>query len=272
MTIAMTKEVKDLVNRLVENHALAQKSQSSAVPHILNVARDISQLRKRVRTGWQEICEEKLGLDPRVAQRYRKIGDAWPNEQTPGSDVVAKLPTSLHKLEALCELTQDQLRQLVEDEPNLRNLERPEVLKLVKEITGTDEDDQREAERRSDVKFSAYLRRWEGLADRAVADLLKVKEADRPRVAERLDSMLVELREAMETALAPAEEGAGPEETGEPEASGEVGAQEVAQEPGKEAESPAAQPAGQVELSAPKPAAAKATPATAPRRAGQKAA
>src|SRR5262249_38826705 len=125
---ALKEQIEQQLKRLKE-------TERQTVEHHISLGRTLTKYKNRVRKRWLKELET-LGIAPRVASRYLLLGKYWATEQeTPGSDLLPRLPADLHKLEWLCRLKRRQLRKLCE-KMNLRDATRGEVIEAVKKELG----------------------------------------------------------------------------------------------------------------------------------------
>jgi hypothetical protein len=265
----MQERVNQAFGRFRELQEQLSGGQSEAVPKLIEQCRLIHGVHRAVAKGWEAHCEDELGFNKRVARRYDFIGQKWAegDDRTPGSELMAKLPASVGKLEALCKLEPEQLNQLAE-EKDLRVMERSEIFEAVKRLTGK----ARPSGASEEIRISGFRDRWDKVVARVVADVAKVHDEDRELVAGKLNSFLSRLHRAMEKVLSRQPAASGAVAAEEPEGSAEADHEEAVPGAEAEAETAAPQPVGQVEASAPAPVAPKADRPAAQRRPGQKAA
>ncbi|MBM4070271.1 MAG: hypothetical protein FJ271_15145 [Planctomycetes bacterium] len=205
--------LNQIVERFKEKAELLRKSDEAAVLVVIDQGRLMVQLRTKARKNWEKTCEEKLQINKRVARRYVKIGEKWSSpDRTPGSDMVGKLPSDLHKLEVLCDLSLEQLKTLA-DQSDLRKRERTEVIATVKALLGKTAEDQS-----APNPVLTVLNRWDGFVAKLVKDVKKLDDAGRKEFAEELDDLLQQLREELDGAFkAPPSEDSAEQSEGEPE-------------------------------------------------------
>jgi hypothetical protein len=257
--------LNEIVEQFKEKAELLRKNEVASVPLIIDQARIMVQLRTKARKNWEEVCEQKLKIHPRVARRYLKIGENWSDaDRTPGSDVLARLPSDLHKLEALAELPLDLLTTL-SGQLDLRRMERTEVIAKVKGMMGKGEGQHSEAD-----PVLAVFNKWDSFAARLVKEVEGLDGAGRQRFGEELEDLMQQLQEALDKALEPSPpEGRG-EEAGQEEQEEAEGEPDEGEGPEGEEEEPetaeAETPEEEEEEPAPKASATKGgRPATKPR-------
>jgi hypothetical protein len=206
----------EIIAQFKEKEELLHKHDTNSLEIVIEQARLMVQLRVKARKNWEDTCKKKLNLDPRVARRYLKVGEKWSDQnRTPGSDLLATLPSDLHKLEALCQLTVDQLKTL-SGQIDLRKVERAEVIAKVKALVGKGGE-----EKPDSSPVLAVLNRWDAFATRVVKDVKNLDQAGRQEFAEELDDLVQRLQEGVHDALqVPGPEGVAAAEGDQPEGDG----------------------------------------------------
>ena len=112
------------------DHRLA-RSEDEAVAATNEKGQLLTDLKACAKRTWGKRLGE-VGLNPRVASRLMSVG-AWGRDFGPvGSDLLAKLPQDVQKLEWLVKLAPESLRQFVED-IDCRAKPRATVIKAVKD-------------------------------------------------------------------------------------------------------------------------------------------
>ena len=189
-------KVSEIVEQFKQKEGLLSKNDTASVPLVIDQSRLLVQLRTKARKNWEKVCEEKLKIAPRVARRYVKIGEKWSTaDLTPGPDLYETLPYDLHKLEALCELSLDQLKQLSR-QFNLRKMERTEVIGKVNAMLG------KQTKTTSQTSpVVSLLTKWDSFVDRMADEVKKLDNAGRQQVEEELETLFAQLRDSLEEAL-----------------------------------------------------------------------
>jgi len=132
----MPVDVKGLVEDIKVLIGVVAKAEGKAVLHTIELAGRYVQLRGSVRNGrWLKVLEG-LKVSPRVASRYLAIGDTWwVQDQPPGADLLAQLPSDLCKLEQLAKLSPEELPKFLSVVP-CKTCGRGKVIKLVESWIG----------------------------------------------------------------------------------------------------------------------------------------
>src|SRR5262245_40165388 len=104
----MLADVGKILTGIQKVMGKAARNEAEAVVLALELGRRFKELKEAVpRRGLEEL--NKLGFNERVARRYLKLAEEWTPDRTPGSDLLARLPHDLQKLEWLCRLSLQQL-------------------------------------------------------------------------------------------------------------------------------------------------------------------
>lgn len=184
--------LNDIIDQFKAKAEQIRQHENASVPLIIDQGRLMAQLRTKARKNWEETCEKKLKLHPRVARRYLKIGQKWSTpDRTPGSALLPKLPSDLQKLDALCELSPEQLKKLT-GQIDLQKLERNEVIAKVKAITGKTQEQDSNAK-----SVEAVFDKWDAFVARFAKDVKQLDAAGQKEVNEELDDLVQQLREEL---------------------------------------------------------------------------
>jgi hypothetical protein len=101
----------------------------------IRLAAHLAELRQLANRTWGKQLKA-LGMSPRVGSRYLKIAQHWtPEIGLNESDLLLRLPTDLLKLEWLCRVPLQQLRELVTD-LDCKKASRSKVIAAVRETLG----------------------------------------------------------------------------------------------------------------------------------------
>src|SRR4051812_18437393 len=101
-----------ILERVKENEKKAKSNEGASISNVIEMGRLFRELKAKAPRVWGRKLKQ-LGYHERVASRYLKIGESWPTpDQTPGSDLLAKLPSDVQKLEWLCRLPVDELERV----------------------------------------------------------------------------------------------------------------------------------------------------------------
>jgi hypothetical protein len=112
------------------------KNDAAIVRSQVRIGGWLVELQKHIRKTWTNDVKA-MGYHPRVARRLQKLGASWwcaengLHESVP----VEKLPIDLCKLEWLCRLNEEQLRELL-GQQDCKGLPRPKVSRAVKAMLG----------------------------------------------------------------------------------------------------------------------------------------
>jgi hypothetical protein len=187
--------VAQLVGEIAGLKKDLDRAEGNLVGSKIRLGMRLLQLRAEAKRTWAQQLKT-LGFSPRVASRYLLLGESelagiGPN----GSDLLARLPAEMHKLEWLCRLTIDQLRELL-DNLDCKDTERGQVIAAVKKALGQAD----EAPTAPDI-VKATARIFKTL--RAAIDQLR--GATPSQEQERLRALLADhfQRSSQELALAP---------------------------------------------------------------------
>ena len=104
--------IKKLVNEIVKERQKIDRCEGDVVAAYVRIARHLAELRQLANKDWGKQLKA-IGMHPRVAGRYLKISQHWHDEiGLRESDLLARLPPDLLKLEWLCRVPQVQLGDL----------------------------------------------------------------------------------------------------------------------------------------------------------------
>jgi hypothetical protein len=151
-----------LVNEILKEQRKIDRCEGDVVASHIRLGRYLAQLRPLATRNWAAQLKA-VGMSSRVASRHLMIAQRWGKEiGLLESDLLPRLPTDLLKLEWLCRLSQDQLRNLL-DKLDCKKAPRPQVIALVREALGelpptNDVPDEKQFVRR----FSSQLTRTIG--------------------------------------------------------------------------------------------------------------
>jgi hypothetical protein len=127
--------VEELVRAIRAEQEKLAEQQSASVAGVVAIGRHLIALRELVQKGWARHLKS-IGMNPRVASRYMAIARGSVGQVGhPVSDLAARLPYDVIRLEWLTKLPPDALARLA-GEMDLRAATRAEVIKRVKEELG----------------------------------------------------------------------------------------------------------------------------------------
>src|SRR5690349_19435233 len=186
----MLPAVEQILKKIEENEKKIRVSEGEAVNLIMEQGRLLRQLKRKVHKNWLQAVED-IGLNERVARRYLKIGEEWATpDRTPGSDLLARLPYDLHKLEWLCRLPVAELEQLC-DANDPRQVDRAGVIKEVQRRLG----EEVQAGKRPTLK--ALRTSWQNSFEALLTKVGELDQEDRRRCIAELENRLDELKEEL---------------------------------------------------------------------------
>jgi hypothetical protein len=112
-------------------------SEGGIVASHIRLGHHLAALRTLAKKTWGSQLKA-IGINPRVASRYLKIAQHWPNEiGLKESDCLTRLPVDLMKLEWLCRVPLDGLANLL-GKLDCKKATRPQVIAAVREALGED--------------------------------------------------------------------------------------------------------------------------------------
>lgn len=190
----MAVSVKEMIDQIRQGERSLRKNESASVPIVVEQARRIRQLRTKTRRNWESTLK-KAGIHERVGRRYLKIGEKWDTpERSPDPALMGKLPGDLHKLEALCELPLDQLKELA-NQDDLFKKERNELIGAVRVLLG------KEAPKSQTRPLDATLKKFDSFVDSIENSVAKLDATSKEEFAAEFETLLETLRGTVEDAL-----------------------------------------------------------------------
>jgi hypothetical protein len=244
MTIETANPIPDTTSEILDRiqavRELSRRNQAEAAKLNLELGRLFIQLKKRAAGTWLAKLK-KLGYDRRVASRLMRAAEKMtaPDGTVPAR-LLKRLPGDRLKLEALAALQLPQIERLV-TEHDVRELDRAEVVALVKGAQGVTPESAKEAL----TPAEAVINGWAQAIDTLLQKLDKIQDAEeREKLVRLLDDSLQDLSDSLhgvEEQPEEDEESTEDEDGGEPAAEPEVeppAAQEEPAEPAR-AEKPA---------------------------------
>jgi len=199
----MAIDANQVVERIKEKSQAIAKTEQQFVLDVIDLGRLFVTLKENVkRFRWLKELKD-LKCHPRVVSRYLIIGYSWWGNQTPGSNILAKLPSDLHKLEWLCRVTPDQLKHLLVN-LDCRELSRDEVIEAVQRNLGQSTKVARKAAR---LSVEEVAKRWDDYVDRTLnaIDLLDEDDVENEegiqQFLERLEAGVAAIRETLQPPL-----------------------------------------------------------------------
>jgi hypothetical protein len=169
------------------------RQEGDVVGACFRLGRLLAELRRLARRDWSK-RSKALGIHPRVARRYVRLGESeLARSGLPESDLLCRLPADLMKLEWLCRLTAEQLRELL-GRLDARGASREKVVAAVKAVLSGDDTPARPAPDLAAL-LERVFRRLDGVLER-------LEEADpgqRGRVRDLLAGGLRRVERALAT-------------------------------------------------------------------------
>jgi len=129
--------IKKLVTEIAKEQQKLDRYEGDAIACQIRIAARLAKLREQAKRTWGKQLND-LGISPRVASRYLKIAQHWPDEiGLSESDLLRRLPPDLLKLEWLCRVPLAGLPTLL-DKLDCKKAARSEVIVAVREALGED--------------------------------------------------------------------------------------------------------------------------------------
>lgn len=127
--------IRKLVQAIVKEQQKIDRHEGDVVACHIRIGARLAALRSLAKKTWGQQLTA-LGISPRVASRYLKIARNWQDEiGLRESDLLARLPTDLLKLEWLCRVPVSQLAELL-DSLNCKKATRSQVIAAVRQVLG----------------------------------------------------------------------------------------------------------------------------------------
>jgi hypothetical protein len=128
----LEKELKQQEEALNEVYKSMTPNETKIVGFMIDRASTFLELKdeiKKTKHSFQDWLESKE-INTRMASRLTTIGKNWGGEKRPTGSLLEKLPTDVHKLEALSRLKRKTLEDFVAKH-DCKRMERAELIKLV---------------------------------------------------------------------------------------------------------------------------------------------
>jgi hypothetical protein len=127
--------ISKVLDKILKEKQKIDRREGDIVLSHVRIAHYLAELRAAVKCTWGQRLKA-LGIHPRVAARYLKIAAHWPTEiGLSESDLLARLPVDLLKLEWLCRVPVEHLGKLL-DQLDCKKATRTEVIAAVREALG----------------------------------------------------------------------------------------------------------------------------------------
>jgi hypothetical protein len=127
------QRIREEQDRIAREEKKIAGNEDKVVASHVSIGRALAELRKLAKKDWA-VRLKRLDISPRVASRYIKLGESeLARIGLLESDLPGKLPPDLMKLEWLCKLTADQLRDL-QGRLDLKKANRHKVIEAVKGV------------------------------------------------------------------------------------------------------------------------------------------
>jgi hypothetical protein len=183
-------DIKHVVEQIKGEQEKIHRTEGSAIASLVQIGVLLIQLQAAAGRTWTRTARE-LGYNPRTASRLQKLGSSWLAQiGTAGSEILNRLPADIQKLEWLCRLSEEHLRQLLAN-GDLKMTSRSKVIAEVKKILGEDEAQAQPAS--TDVARAL---------DRILKQLLKLIEGAQTEEQKCIREILVSRLQKVQQALA----------------------------------------------------------------------
>src|SRR5262245_60240497 len=137
-------DIQQIKEQIKSEQEKIHRTEGSAIASKVQIGVQLNKLQAAAGRTWTKTARE-LGYHPRAASRLQKLGSSWLAQiGTEGSEILNRLPADEQKLEWLCRLSEEQLRQLLE-EGDWKKASRPQVIAAVKKIQGVEAEQARPA-------------------------------------------------------------------------------------------------------------------------------
>jgi len=186
-----------LTTRIKGRDLTINKKEGGMVGLVIEQGRDYAALKGVVKKyRWSKVLKG-LKQDPRTVDRYLRIGGSWWGGEPTDSPFWANLPYDLLKLEWLCRLSQDQLKELLKY-VDCRKASRSVLISTVKRTLGQPETDARKAH----TTAQAIAKRWIGYVTRTLEAIDELADTDADRevlheLAEELEAGYADIKESL---------------------------------------------------------------------------
>jgi hypothetical protein len=179
--------MEKLIEQIGRKQQQRGRNEAEDVKLLIEEARLIRRYRDKSSNDWY-VKLEPLGLHKRIAARLLELGRNWPTaEQSPGPDLMARLPRDLQKLLPLSRLPLRELPDFL-DHHDCRQMERSEVAAAVKEAMG----EVTTAEKKPPATRTV-LKRVDDFVLRLRGDLAQLPEDARLRMIDEIERSLADL-------------------------------------------------------------------------------
>ena len=156
-----TADIQQIVDAIRAEQQNIDRHEGGVVVCHIRLASRLAELRPLAKRTWGQQLKV-LGMNPRVASRYLKIAKHWsPELGLHESDLPPRLPTDLLKLEWLCRVPLQQLREILND-LDCKRASRREVVAAVREAL----DEEPPPEEEVEVFVQRFLDRLQGTIGR----------------------------------------------------------------------------------------------------------
>jgi hypothetical protein len=193
--------VEALLKKIKEEQAKLNTHETDAVASVIRIARHLTELRPLAKKTWTTNVKS-LGMDPRVARRYLRLGRSWLGQNGLSESVLlAHLPSNIMKVEWICRLTREQLSELLAT-MDTRTESRNKVIAAVRAALG------QEPRKKAKPDIAAVV---EKLVKHLVESIHRLREEcsradDKGRAGGLLAAGLEQVRGVLQQEVAPANE------------------------------------------------------------------
>ena len=127
--------INKVLDKILKEKQKIDRREGDIVASLIRIGHHLTELRAAAKRTWAERLKT-LGINPRVAGRYLKLAEHWPVEiGLNESDLLARLPVDLLKLEWLCRVPLERLGELL-DQLDCKKASRSEVIAAVRAMLG----------------------------------------------------------------------------------------------------------------------------------------
>ena len=124
-----------MLDKILKEKQKIDRHEGDIVASLIRIGHHLAELRAAAKRTWAERLKT-LGINPRVAARHLKLAEYWPIEiGLNESDLLARLPVDLLKLEWLCRVPVERLGELL-DQLDCKKATRSEVIATVRAMLG----------------------------------------------------------------------------------------------------------------------------------------
>jgi hypothetical protein len=186
------ESVENLLESIQNLYQEVMDGEKANIDRVLNLSRILVELKNQAPRTWLKRVEQ-IGLNQRVARRYLTIGENWSIDRTPESDLLKSMPYDLLKLEWLCRLPMDDLKQLART-MDFRVESRGRVIEAVKRLLGQPST-QKEV---VSEPLQPLLDKWNNSIEHLLDGIESLNLSQREQLARELEAKYTALRQALQ--------------------------------------------------------------------------